>query len=72
MKLQYRYIDIGTFKRRIFLYHDGELVEKRDVWIDELEGETDKLEAQGYSYGYTKEEVEYARELYESKLSRII
>ena len=72
IKLQYRCVDIGKLKYRIFLYHDGEFVEKRDVWIDELEEETDRLEAQGYSYGYTKEEVEDARELYESKLSRII
>ena len=72
MKLQYRQIDIGGFKYRITLYHDGKFVEKRDVWLDDLEDEIDKLEARGYTFGYTKEEVEFARKLYESKLSNII
>ena len=72
MKLQYRQIDIGGFKYKITLYHDGKVVDKRYVWIDDLEDEVDKLEAQGYTFGYTKEEVERARKLYEDKLNNII
>jgi hypothetical protein len=72
MKLQYRYVDIGRFKYRVFLYHDGEFFSKYDTWIDKLPDEIEMLEASGYEYGYTKEEVEDAKEIYESKLSRVI
>ena len=39
---------------------------------DEAEAEVNKLEEQGYTYGYTEKQVQRAKESYEYKLERII
>jgi hypothetical protein len=72
MKLQYRYSDYTGFKWIIELYHDGELVKSYTVYLDELEDEEQNLVADGYTYGYTKEEVAEAKKKYEEMLSNII
>lgn len=72
MRKQYRYCNTATWKYEIDIYHDGKLVENRSVWIDELDDEVDKLEEQGYTYGYTKKEVEEAKQKYESILENLI
>lgn len=72
MKKQYRYGEGSSFKYIITLYHDGELVDIRELWLDELDDEIDKLEEQGYVHGYTREEVEKAKQTYERMLKNII
>lgn len=65
MKKQYTYYEISNFIYMIELYHDGKLVEQHKVWLSDTAKEESRLEAQGYTYGYTKEEVEEARQRYE-------
>lgn len=72
MKHQYRYYEVTSFKYNIELYHNGDFVEVRQVWIDELDDEIDKLEEQGYTYCYTKDEVEKIKKRYEKMLKNII
>lgn len=72
MKKQYRYVDIGRFKYRFYAYCDGELVDNYDVWLNELQEEIDKVEEQGYEYGYTAFEIQKAKEKYEHMLERAI
>lgn len=72
MRRQYRYVDIGRFKYRFYLYHDGELANNYDVWLDKLEEEIYKVEKQGYEYGYVAYEIQNAREKYEHMLERTI
>jgi hypothetical protein len=71
-KLQYRYEEYYPFQRIIKLYHDGELTEAYKVYADKLFDEIEKLEEQGYSRGYTKEEVAEAKERYEVMLKNVI
>lgn len=72
MKKQYRYYEITSFIYAIALYHDGEIVEYYKVCQNELDDEIDKIEEQGYTYGFTKEEVQEAKERYEKMLKNII
>lgn len=72
MKKQFRAFHVG-FAVRIYLYHDGEFVERRQTWEgEEAVTEFDKLESEGYTYGYMPEEVEEAKETYEHMLANII
>ena len=68
MKRQYRYIESYGFKYIFQLYHDGELVESHTVYLDKLQDAIDAFEADGYTYGYTEQEVEKAKERYERML----
>ena len=72
MKLQYRYYESFGFKYVIQLYRDGQLVESYKVYSIDLDDEIDKLESQGYVYGYTEDEVNKAKERYERMLNNII
>lgn len=72
MKKQYRLFETLSFRYNIELYHDGEFVEAYKVWQDELSDEIDKLKEQGYTYGYTKDEVSEAKLRYERMLESII
>lgn len=66
MRKQYRVIDQTFEKIRVFLYHDGEVVEKKDMWKDdEYNKYIEKLEVDGYDYGWTPTEVENAKHNYE-------
>ena len=56
----------------IRLYCDGWVVKTYKVWLDELDDEIDKLEGQGYVYGYTEQEVNEVKEQYETMLDNII
>ena len=71
MRKQYRYHD-SFDKYYFYIYHDGELVETKKVWYDEFCDEIDKLESDGYTYGYTKEAVEDAKRQYEHMLENMI
>lgn len=72
MKLQYRYYEHLGFKYMIQLYCDGQLVESYKVYSIDMNDEIEKLEEQGYSYGFTEEEVNKAKERYERMLNNII
>ncbi len=72
MKKQYRFERDISFKTRLCIYHDGELVDSKKLWVDEADKEADKLRLDGYVYGYTKEEVAKAKEEYEKMLINII
>lgn len=72
MKKQYRYEKDGFFKVRLYVYHDGELIESKSFYFDEADREMDKLESNGYVYGYSKEEINEAKEKYERMLKNII
>lgn len=72
MKKQYRYYETTSFKYDIELYHNGSFLDIREVWFDALNDEIDKLEAQGYTYGYTEYEVEQTKQHYEKMLENII
>ena len=72
MKLQYKIIEVYGFKYVIKLYQDGKIINSYEVWVDEVEDEREKLEEQGYTYGYTSKEVEEIKEIYERMLANII
>lgn len=72
MKKQYRCKEDTWCKRRLYVYHDGELIQSQSFYLDEIEKEIDKLESNGYILGYTKEEVEEVKERYERMLRDII
>jgi hypothetical protein len=72
MKLQYRIVEYCGFQWLIKLYHDGKFIKSDKVYVDELDEETNKLVEQGYEYGFTKEEIQEAKERYESMLKHII
>ena len=71
-RLQYKCKEYIGFKHIIQLYHDGELAKAYKIYTDELDDEIEKLEAQGYRLGYTKEEVKVAKERYAVMLKNVI
>ena len=72
MRLQYRTSDYMGLKTRIIIYEDGEIVKDYAVYDDEVNAECDRLEEQGYTFGYTEAQVRAARKGYEYKLARMI
>lgn len=72
MKLQYTCYEHTTFQYVIRLWCDGWLVKSYKVWLDELDDEIDKIEKRGYVLGYTRKEVEKAKQRYEEMLDNII
>lgn len=72
MRKQYkvRYVGLKTY---FHLYHDGDFVGTNSVWQgDETEDERERLEADGYTYGYLNREVEEAKQRYEHMLANMI
>jgi hypothetical protein len=75
MKKQYRISELDWKTWRIDIYHDGTKIASETylrIQDDEYNDRLDELEEQGYTYGYTIEEVENAKKLYEHKLKNII
>lgn len=72
MKLQYALVDWMGFKTKILTYCDGQLVNELTLYDDEVNDEVDKLEAQGYTFGYLPKVVNEAKREYEYKLSKMI
>ena len=75
MRKHYRVSEFDWKTWRIDIYHDGVRVGSESylrIQDDEFHDRLDWLEAQGYIYGYTIEEVENAKKLYEHKLKNII
>ncbi len=74
MKKQYDYYECRWPSYEIILYHDGVKVgvERKDLLkLDEYLAE---LESEGYTLGYTEEDIEKARErwehIYENRIER--
>lgn len=67
MRKQYRIVEGRWPYYELVLYHDGIKVETRDSNQMVIGHDTDKLAEEGYTYGYTDEEIEMARERYERK-----
>ena len=72
MKKQYRIEALSFAKCVVILYHDGVEVERNRMWEDECDDYVDKLEDEGYTFGYSVDEVENARKNYEWRLEDII
>ena len=75
MKKQYRTDEPDWKTWRIDIYHDGTKITSETflrIQDDEYNDRLDELEAQGYTYGYTVQEVENAKKLYEHKLKNVI
>ena len=72
MRKQYQY-EYSGLRVYINLYHDGKLVESKKVWQgDEAMDELDRLEEEGYTYGYTEEEIADEKKRYEYMLENMI
>ena len=72
IKKQYRYSEATFGKYYLHIYHDGEFVERKTFWGDEIDEEIDKLKMKGYTYGFTKDEVKEAKRRYDRMLANII
>lgn len=64
MKKQYHISYAGSFRANIALYHDGAQTHIVTLWDDDVDDSIEKLEKDGYTRGFTKEEVEQARKEY--------
>ena len=72
MKKQYHMSESYMFKRKVTAYCNGELVSSEILWVDDADEYADQLEEEGYVYGYTQDEVDEAKRLYEEKLANLI
>jgi len=72
MKKQFRCEYESWWKKRLYIYHDGKLIESKSCCDDEIDYQLIRLAAEGYVCGYTKEEVEEAKKRYEHMLENII
>lgn len=72
MLKQYRLTREHNFKQTLEVYHDGELLFSRPVWVDERETLIEELEAEGYTYGYTTIEIHRQKKIYEMMLESAI
>lgn len=72
MRLQYRYYEYTGFQYIIHLYCDGYLVKSYKVYSIELDDEIEKIENEGYTYGYTEDELDEARAHYEKVSDNVI
>ena len=72
MKKQYRIVERHWPYYNLILYHDGVEVATRDSNQMTIGVDTDKLEEEGYTYGYTEEKIEKARKEYEHMLENRI
>lgn len=64
MKKQYRCKDYKFGQKILYIYHDGKLVVTKKLWLDECFNHIEELQEAGYTYGFTEEEVEEARQQY--------
>jgi hypothetical protein len=68
MKKQYHTSYAGFRRTRIDVYHDGVKIASEIFWDDDGDAQIEHLEKQGYTLGYTRDEIEQAeRELKNSK-----
>ena len=67
MRKQYDYYETFSFSYNVDLYHDGVKVATEEMTYYEIGDYIQQLEAQGYTRGYLKEDVDEARRKYEHK-----
>lgn len=72
MKKQYRTSETFLFKTIVSIYHNGKHISSKRLYIDDAEKYVNSLEKNGYTYGFTQEEVDEAKRLYDYKLSNLI
>ena len=72
MKKQYHTTETHAFKCRVCIYHDGTQISSKEMWLDDADEYISELEKRGYICGYTTDEVNKAKRLYEHKLSNLI
>ena len=72
MKKQYTLKVKNWYSDYLLIYENGKLVETIIVDKTNYDEEREKLEKNGYEYGYSKEKVALAKQSYEYKLKRII
>ena len=65
MRKQYDYYECRWPDYEVVLYHDGEKVVVERVSLLKRDKYIEELERQGYTQGYTKDDVEKARQRYE-------
>jgi hypothetical protein len=74
MKKQYDYYECRWPSYEIILYHDGVKVGVERKNLLKLDEYLEELEAEGYTLGYTEEDVEKARKswehMYENRIER--
>lgn len=66
MRKQFRCTKKSWCKTSVYLYHDSELFRFKEVWNDELEEYIEQIKSEGYMYGYTQEDIERAKKVYEN------
>lgn len=72
MEKQYHMSESHMFKRIVDVYHDGKLVSSKRMWVVDADEYADSLENDGFIYGYTQDEVDEAKRIYEEKLANLI
>lgn len=72
MKKQYRLKEKNWYSDYLLIYENGKLIKTITVDKTNYDKEIEKLENNGYKYGYSKEEVELVKLDYEYKLQNII
>jgi len=72
MRKQYWSQELLYGKYELRIYHDGKLIESKQLWLDEFIDETDRLEDDGYTPGCTQSEVDAAKARYENCLRNLI
>ena len=72
MKKQYTIISHDWSKEIVKTYHDGKIEVTKLLWLDEVNEYIEQLEKDGYTFGYTQEQVNQARQDYEYKRANMI
>lgn len=72
MKKQYTVYETLFYHTIIRIYHDGKLVETYYKWDDEAEKFIKDLEAEKYTFAFTKEEVDKIKEQYEYMIDKVL
>ena len=73
VKKLYRIVNVSFGKYRVCLYHNGKLFLEKEMWRTEgLDDYIEEIEEQGYTLGFTKKEVEEARNKYKYYLANMV
>lgn len=72
MKKQYTVYENLFYRSTIRTYHDGKHIETYYKYNDEAEILIKKLEAEGYTFAFTKEEVDKIKEQYEYMIDKVL
>ena len=72
MRKQYRYEQLTFGKYGLCIFHDGKIVENREIWGNEIFDIIEDLEKDGYTYGYFNKEIEEAKKRYEYLLENAL